>query len=115
MLHSPAIKWLLDVCIALSALFALWFIGGIKWYLVFMVVIVSFKAVDALLSMKWKPGWIPWLFKSSLKDMKALIISLSLLIFVAVVRMTLQSYTYIPQMYLFPLLEVVGKRPHRSK
>ena len=45
--------------------------------------------------------------------MKALIITLSLLFFVSVVRMVLQSYTYITKMYLLLLLEVVGKRPHR--
>ena len=61
----------------------------------FMFGIVIFKAVDALLSMKWKPGLITWLLKSSVNDVKALIISLSLLFFVAVVRMALQSYTYI--------------------
>ena len=59
----------------------------------FLVVIVSFNAVDALLPMKWKPGWITKLFKSSVEDVKTLIISLSLLLFIAVVRMALQSYT----------------------
>ena len=77
-----------------------------------MVVIVIFKAVDASLSMKWKPGLISWIFKSSYNYVKALIIYLSLLFFVYVVRMVLQSYTYIKQMYLFPLLEVVRKFPH---
>ena len=79
----------------------------------FMVVIVSFEAVDAYLSMKWITGWIPWIFKSSVKDVKYLIIYLSLLLFITVVKMELQSYTYISYMYLLLLLEVVGKRPHR--
>ena len=57
-MNSPAIKWFLNVCIALSVLFALWLLGGTNWYLMFMVVIVSFKAVDASLYMKWKPGLI---------------------------------------------------------
>ena len=108
-------KWLSNVCIALSVLFDLWLLGGTNWYLILMVEIVSFKAVDDLSSMKWKPGWIPWIFKSSVKYVKALIISLSLLFFISVVRMALQPYTYITYMYLLPLLEVVGKRPHRSE
>ena len=61
----------------------------------FMEVIVSFKAVYASLSMKWKPGLIPQIFKSSVNDVKALIIPLSPLLFIAVVSMALQSYTYI--------------------
>ena len=81
----------------------------------FMSVIVSFKSVDASLSMKWKPGLIPRIFKSSVNDVKAIIISLSLLLFISVVRMALHLYTYITYMYLFSLLEVVGKRPHRSE
>ena len=94
-LHSTAIKWLLNVCITLSVLFAIWLLGGTDWYLMFMVVIVIFEAVDALLSMKWKPRWIPQLFKYSVKYLKDLIISLSLLFFVSVVSMELHSYTYI--------------------
>ena len=60
-----------------------------------MEVIVIFKVIDASLSMKWKPGLIPQLLKSSVNDVKALIISLSLLFLIAVVRMVLQSYKYI--------------------
>ena len=75
-LHSHDIKYFLNVCISLSVFFALWLLGGTSWYLMFMVVIVSFKAVDASLSMKWKPGWIPRSFKSSVKYVKALIIYL---------------------------------------
>ena len=58
----------------------------------FMVVIIVFKAVDAVLSMEWKPGWIPGIFKSSVKDVKALITYSSLLLLIAAVRMALQSY-----------------------
>ena len=105
-------KWLLNVCISLSAFFALWLLGGTNWYLMFMFVIVSFKAVDFSLSMKWKAGWIHRLFKSSFNGVKAFIISLSLLLFIDVVRMALQSYTYITYMYLPPLIEMVGKRLH---
>ena len=115
MLHNTAMNWFLNVCIALSVLFALWLLGRTNWYLMFTFVIVSFKAVYALLSMQWKPGWIPRLFKYLVKDVKDLIISLSLLFFITVVRMELQSYKYITYMYLFPLLEVAGKRPHRSE
>ena len=53
----------------------------------FMEVIVIFKDVDTSLYMKWKPGLIPQLFKYSVNYVKALIISLSLLFFVALVRM----------------------------
>ena len=88
-------KWFLKVCIALSALFALCLLRGTNWYLIFMVVIVSFRAVYASLSMKWKPRLIPWLLKSSVNYVKALIISLSPLFFITVVRTTLKSYTYI--------------------
>ena len=80
-----------------------------------MVVIVSFNAVDALLSMKWKPGMIPRLFKSSVNYVKSLIVSLSIQFFIYVVSMVLQSYTYITWVYLFPLLEVVEKRPYRAE
>ena len=99
MLHSTDIQWFLNVCTDLSTLFSLRFLGGTSWYLIFRVVIVSFKEVDASLSMKWKPGRIPRRFKSSVKDVKALIISLSLLFLIDVVRMELKSYTYITYMY----------------
>ena len=49
-------------------IFALWLLRGTNLYLMFMVVVVSFKAVDDLLSMKCKPRLIPWLFNSSVKD-----------------------------------------------
>ena len=114
MLHTPAIKWFLKVCIYLSALFAMWLFGGNNWYLMFLVVIFNFKAVDSLLSIKWKPGWIHQLFISSVKDVKSLIISLSLIFFLDLVIMALKLYTYITKMYLFHLLEVLWKRPHRS-
>ena len=90
MLHSTAIRWFLNVCIAISELFVLRLLGRTKWYLMFMVIIVSFKSVDALLSLKQKPGWITRLFKSSVNDVKSLIISLSFLFFIAVFSMTLQ-------------------------
>ena len=53
----------------------------------FMEVIFIFNAVYASLSMKWKPGLIPCLFKTSVNDVKALIIYLSLLYFISVVMM----------------------------
>ena len=95
MLHSTAIKWFLNVCIALSALFALLFLGGTNCYLMFTVVIFSFNEVYASLSMKCKPGWIPWLFKSSVQGLKALIISLSLMFFIAVVGLKSAAYKYL--------------------
>ena len=80
-----------------------------------MEVIVIFKAVDDSLSMKWKPWLILQLFNSLVNSVKAHIISLSLIFFIAVVRMALQSYTYITYIYLFPLLEVLRKCLHRSE
>ena len=59
-----------------------------------MVVIVILKDVDASLSMKWNHGLIPRIFKYSVNYVKACIISLSLILFIAVVGMVLQSYTY---------------------
>ena len=94
-MHIPTIKWFPNVFIALYALFAMWLLRRTNWHLMSMVVIVRFKPVDASLSMKYKPGWILRIFKSSVKDVKDLIISLSLLFFIAVVRMALHSYTYI--------------------
>ena len=79
-----------------------------------IVVIVCFKAIDAFLSMKFKPGLIPRFFKSSVNDVNSLIISVSLLLFIDVVRMELHSYTYIYIDVPPPPLEVVGKYPHRS-
>ena len=58
----------------------------------FMEFIVIFKAVYASLYMEWKPGLIPQIIKSSVNYVKALIIPLSLLFFIDVVRMKLQSY-----------------------
>ena len=66
----------LMVWMDLSALFALWLIGGTNWYLMYMVVIVSFKAVDDSLSIKWNPGLIPRIFKYSVNYVKASIIYL---------------------------------------
>ena len=73
----------------------MWLLVGTNWYLMFMVAISRFKALDALLSMKKKPGLVPRLLKSSVNYVKALIISLSPILFIAVVRMALQPYTYI--------------------
>ena len=61
----------MNVCFGLSSLFDIWLLGGTNWYLMFMVVIVNFKAVDDLFFMKWKPEWIPRLLKSSVKNVKA--------------------------------------------
>ena len=79
----------------------------------FMVFIIIFKAADDSLSIKCNHGLIPQIFKSLVNSVKAHIISLSLLFLVSVVSMTLQSYTYMKKMYLFPLLYVVYKRQHR--
>ena len=65
-----------------------------------MEVIVVFKAVDASLSMIWKPGVIPQNFISSVNYVKARIISLSLLFFIAVFSMALQSYTYMTYVFV---------------
>ena len=54
-------------------------------------------------------------FKYSVSSVKARIIYMSVLLFISVVRMVLQSYTYMTYMYLSPLLDVVGKHPHRSE
>ena len=81
----------------------------------FMVVIVIFKDIDASLSIKCKPGLIPQIFESSVDSMKASIISFSPIFFVAVVIMELQSGTYVMYVYLFLLLDVVGKLPHISE
>ena len=78
-----------------------------------MVVISIFKAVDDSLSKKWNPGLILWIFKSVVNFVKSRIISLSLIFFVAVVSMELQSYKYMTYMYLFPLIGVMGKRMDR--
>ena len=42
---------------SLSVFFALWLLGGTNWYLMFMEVIVIFKAVDASLSMNGNLVW----------------------------------------------------------
>ena len=78
-----------------------------------MVVITIFNAVDDFLSTKWNPGLIMWIFKSALNYLKDCIISLSLMFFIAFVRMLLQPYTYITYMYLFTLLGVIWKSPHK--
>ena len=114
-LHIPAMKWFLNVLIALSTLSALWLLGGTNCYLMFMVVIFSCKAVDASFSMKWKAGLIPQMFKYFVNDVKDLIIFLSLLLLISVGRILLHSCTYITYKYLFPMIEVLGKRPHRSE
>ena len=59
---------------------------GTNYYLMSMVAITIFKAVDSSLSMNWNPGLIPQLFNYVVNSMKAPIISLSLLFFIAVAR-----------------------------
>ena len=81
----------------------------------FMFVIVILKAVDASLYIKWNPGLITQLFKYSVNSVKACIISLSLLLLIAVVRMELQPYKYMTYMYLFTLLDVAVNSPHRTE
>ena len=75
-LPRNSMKCFLKFSIALYALFALLLLGGPKWYLLFMEVISIFKYVYASLYMKYKPGLIPRLFKSSIKSVKAWIIYL---------------------------------------
>ena len=75
-----------------------------------MAVRTIFNAVDASLSMIWNPGLIQRHFISVVNDVKARIISLSFVLFIAVFRMALESYTYITYMYLLPLLDVICKR-----
>ena len=58
-----------------------------------MVGIVILEAADASLSMKWNPGLIPWIFTSSVNSVKVRIIYLSLILFIASGRISLQSYT----------------------
>ena len=77
-------------------------------------VIFILKSVYASFSMKWKPGLIPSLLKYSVNYVKACIIYLSLLFFIAVVRMELQSYIYMKYIYSPHLIELVGKCPHIS-
>ena len=55
-LHIPNMKLLLKF-LSLSLYFSLWLLGGTSWYLMFMEVIVIFKAVDASLSTKWNMVW----------------------------------------------------------
>ena len=80
-----------------------------------MVAIIIFKDFDASLFIKWNHGLILQLFKYSVSSVNARIIYMSVLLFISVVRMVLQSYTYMTYMYLSPLLDVVGKHPHRSE
>ena len=54
--------------------------------MIFIVVIVIFNDADVSLSMKWNLVLIPWIFQSSFNSLKAWISSLSLLLFIAVVR-----------------------------
>ena len=60
----------------------------------YIVVIAIFKAVDDSFAIKWNHGLIPQPFKSVVNSVKVLIIYLSFLLFVAVIKMALQSYTY---------------------
>ena len=81
----------------------------------FIVFIVIFYSADASFSVKCNPGFFSRVFKSSVNYVKARIIFLSLLFFIDIFRMALQSYTYTIYMYSFPLLDVVGKRLHRCE
>ena len=78
-----------------------------------IVIVAILKYVDASFSMKCNPGLIPWIFNSVVNDVKARIIYLSVLLFVYVVMMALQSYTYMTYMYFF--LGVMRKSPHISE
>ena len=71
------------------------FFGGGNWYLMYMVVISILKSVDASLSIKCNHGLIMKIFlKPVVNSVKARIINLSLLFFIAFIRTTLQAYTY---------------------
>ena len=65
--------------------------------------------------MKYNPGFILWLFKSSAYSVNSHIVSLSLLLFIAVARMSSQSHTYMTYIYLFPLMYLVGNTSHISE
>ena len=49
----------LKVWIYLSEFLSLWLLGRTEWYLISMVVMDFFNAVDASLSIVWNPGLIP--------------------------------------------------------
>ena len=87
-------KWFLNVYMALSILFSMRLLGETNWYLVSIVFIAVFNAVDASFSMRFNPGLITWNFKYIVNYVKACIIYLSLLFLISVVRMALKSYTY---------------------
>ena len=71
-------------------IFFLVIIGGTNWYLMFTVVMTIFNDVDSLTTIKWNPGFITQLFKSVVNYMEACIIYLSILFFIAAIRMELQ-------------------------
>ena len=83
-------KWFLKAWMDLSAFFDLLLIGGTNWYMMSMVVIAILKAAHDSLSMKWNTGLIPWIFNSPVNSVRACVISLSLLFFIAVVMMPLK-------------------------
>ena len=74
-----------------------------------------FNAVDASLSMTLNHELKPRVFRSVVNSVNARIIYLSLLFFVGVFMIVLKSNIHITYMYLFTLLGVSGKYPHKSK
>ena len=68
--NSPARKWFLKILIDLSVFLALWLLGVTNWYFISMVVLEFLNSVDALLSMIWKPGFIPRLSKYAVNSTK---------------------------------------------
>ena len=69
--------------------------------------------VMAILTLLVNPGLIKRFLKSVADSVKSRIISSSLIFFITVLIMKLQSYKYITYMYLFTSLGVIGKRTHK--
>ena len=63
-MHSPAIKWFLNVLIALSAAFLRWHPAGANWTVVFSSVSrKAMRSVYTSLSRMWKVGRSPAAFR----------------------------------------------------
>jgi hypothetical protein len=111
---SPATKWDLNVWIARSAAFRLWICGGTSWYVMLFCFRKDFTAVEALLSIIWKFGLSPASVSCLYRTVYALTASASAFVFIGSANIAFPSYSYNTNMYLFPLLDVVGNLLVRS-
>jgi hypothetical protein len=107
----PAMKWFLNVRMARSAAFARWTPGGTNWYWMCSVSMYRFSTAEHSLSIRCSLGRRPARMRVLTTAVYAARISFAVLVGIGTACIELLSWSYNTNIWVFPALEGVGKRP----